>query len=455
MNPAYTFWNKYRTALGVGVTALSLYKVRNKFQPFDTTTLKDRLVDNFNASTETWYGSKLAQVFNFRTKSCADWEYSKPTYDPKFKTDVYVWGNGVVLNDIMDYSNYFPKKIKNFSHEESPVIISVKFGLYHEAYLDTEGRVHVCEKYKIPSRKVEGQDDGFRQGFINLGIEGEHITEIQFTKNRLFALTSNGNVYLWLVTKKEQTLSLEMSIDDMFSKGISNEESAVIDQTPYQIKELRNIVSIKTGEDHFLGLDDEGTVWAMGDDKFGQCGQFNDGRPIVPPFKEVRIGKPQRVNLQEKITKIACGTRHSLAVTDRGRLYGWGYNHQVQLSHGENLASATTQKLVIFEPVTITREIDSHVTVLVDGGEDYSIFVTEDANGDQHFWSTGNNLRGQLGINMTTHFHDVTPMHFEDEPIEPVKFEFLSCGRRHSLLALRRGGLFMWGDNEQGQIGNK
>ena len=56
---------------------------------------------------------------------------------------------------------------------------------------------------------------------------------------------------------------------------------------------------------------------------------------------------------------------------------------------------------------------------------------------------------------MTTHVHDMEPMYFEDEPIEPVKFEFLSSGRRHSILALERGGLFLWGDNEEGQIGNK
>lgn len=90
------------------------------------------------------------------------------------------------------------------------------------------------------------------------------------------------------------------------------------------------------------------------------------------------------------------------------------------------MASASSQKLVVFEPSLITKEIDSHKVVNVDGGQDFSIIITEDGKGEQYFWGTGNNLRGQLGINMTTHFHDVTPMHFEDEPIEPVKFEFLS-----------------------------
>lgn len=119
------------------------------------------------------------------------------------------------------------------------------------------------------------------------------------------------------------------------------------------------------------------------------------------------------------------------------------------------MAASTTQKLVIFEPTTINKEIDSQRVTHADGGSDFSIIIAEDSKGEQQFWSTGNNLRGQLGINMTTHFHDMVTMYFEDEPIEPVKFKFLTCGRRHSLLALERGGLFIWGDNEYGQIGNK
>ena len=56
---------------------------------------------------------------------------------------------------------------------------------------------------------------------------------------------------------------------------------------------------------------------------------------------------------------------------------------------------------------------------------------------------------------MTTHIQDVSKMYFEDDPIEPIKWDFLSCGRRHSIIALEQGGFFIWGDNELGQLGNK
>jgi len=47
----------------------------------------------------------------------------------------------------MDYSNYYPKKILNFAGEDDPTIIAVRFGVYHEAYLDDVGKVHYCDKY--------------------------------------------------------------------------------------------------------------------------------------------------------------------------------------------------------------------------------------------------------------------------------------------------------------------
>ena len=50
---------------------------------------------------------------------------------------------------------------------------------------------------------------------------------------------------------------------------------------PIHITELKNIEQIVSGSDHFLALDKNGEVWAMGDDTFGQCGQEAGNRPEV------------------------------------------------------------------------------------------------------------------------------------------------------------------------------
>lgn len=134
---------------------------------------------------------------------------SKLLQDPNLKTDVYVWGNGHAKDGVMDYSNYMPKKIKNFASESDPSIISVRFGHYHEAYLDYDGKVHVCEKYRLPQTKIAGRDDCLRQDMQVLEVPGHRITQTEFTKNRLFVLTESGSVYVFIldVVKDEAVIS--------------------------------------------------------------------------------------------------------------------------------------------------------------------------------------------------------------------------------------------------------
>jgi alpha-tubulin suppressor-like RCC1 family protein len=65
----------------------------------------------------------------------------------------------------------------------------------------------------------------------------------------------------------------------------------------------------------------------MGDDTFGQCGTGGEGRSMTAPFFESRHRKPVKVLIEQKVKKIVAGFRHSLAITEDGKLYGWGYNN--------------------------------------------------------------------------------------------------------------------------------
>jgi alpha-tubulin suppressor-like RCC1 family protein len=272
-------------------------------------------------------------------------------------TDVYVWGNGIQINASLNYNNYYPKKIKNFSGKNDPQIIMVKFGDFHEAYLDKKGKIHICSKHKLPSMKLDGQDDWIREGMITLEIKGRKVEDIAFTQNRLFVLTNKGEVYVWVINY-ELPEEKDGPKGDFFDKKPEEFDVEIIKE-PILIQELKNIVEIASGTDHFLARDKNGDVWAMGDDTFGQWGQYSDNRPEIPPFKERRYRRPIKVLLPWKAEKIASGYRHSFAISDAGELYGWGYNNQQQLSHSEEFATETSQKHVMFEPVKITREIET------------------------------------------------------------------------------------------------
>jgi alpha-tubulin suppressor-like RCC1 family protein len=156
------------------------------------------------------------------------------------------------------------------------------------------------------------------------------------------------------------------------------------DVAPVKIKDIKNIKQIACGLDHIVMLDKSGSIKSMGDDTFGQCGVENTGsaRASAAPFFEVRHGAPQHVQIPhdsegkpQPVTKIVCGFRHTLAITENGKLYGWGYNNQQQLSHSQEYADEATPMHAIFTPQRIAGPLDGMCVVDAAAGEEMSIVV--------------------------------------------------------------------------------
>jgi len=165
------------------------------------------------------------------------------------------------------------------------------------------------------------------------------------------------------------------------------------------VKDLPKIKQISCGLDHFVGVDHEGKVWAMGDDTFGQCGQGGDQRKAVAPFFEIRHRTPQQVPIFEKVTKVVCGFRHSLAITESGKLLGWGFNSMQQLSHAEEYADPDNPSHALFSPTWMGGEdLENKHVVEVAAGEEHTIVVAqviEDGKPVKELvYGCGNNLKG-------------------------------------------------------------
>ena len=101
----------------------------------------------------------------------------------KLTTNVYVYGEGFQVDPTQDYSNFTPKKIQQFKGKEKPSVIDMAFGWYHEAYIDTVGKLHVCAKAKLSSIEVEGVRDGDRPNMfeVNTLPKGTKVRQVAFT----------------------------------------------------------------------------------------------------------------------------------------------------------------------------------------------------------------------------------------------------------------------------------
>ncbi len=97
--------------------------------------------------------------------------------------------------------------------------------------------------------------------------------------------------------------------------------------TPQQVVGLAQVVAIASGTFHNLALQADGTVWAWGNDDFGQLGDGTVGTPST-------VATAQPVSGLSGVIAIASGTYHSVAMKADGSVYAWGWDAWGQLGDG-------------------------------------------------------------------------------------------------------------------------
>lgn len=290
----------------------------------------------------------------------------------KIHTNTYVWGEGYQVDSSQEFSNFTPKNIKNFKGEKTPDIVDVSFGWYHEAYIDKQGNLYVCAKAKMSSVKIKEVPDGIRDPLVKVESlpRGTKVQQVAFTRQRMFVVTQDGKLFVFRIAEKAPTRE-----EKMFSKVKAQFTGELLIDSPILVKDMAKIKMIGTGVDHIVMLDKTGQVWAMGDDTFGQCGQGQENRQKVAPFFEYRHRTPQKIPIPEKVVKVVSGNRHCLAITEKGKLFGWGFNSMQQLSHSDEYQDAENPSHAIFEPTLMTGELKGKFVVDAAAGEEHTVVV--------------------------------------------------------------------------------
>jgi alpha-tubulin suppressor-like RCC1 family protein len=195
--------------------------------------------------------------------------------------------------------------------------------------------------------------------------------------------------------------------------------------TPVQAANLSNVVSIAGGDQHSLALKSDGTVWAWGNDGWGQLGNGKYARSLTP------LQVPGLTN----INGIATGSLHNLAVKSDGTVWAWGFNYYGQVGNGTSGGNALS-------PVQVKGL--TGVTAVAAGG-----FTSFALKSDRTVWAWGYDGQGQLG-NATSD---------EKAHSTPTKVKNLStavaigAGASHGLAVLADGSVSAWGDNQTSELG--
>jgi alpha-tubulin suppressor-like RCC1 family protein len=204
----------------------------------------------------------------------------------------------------------------------------------------------------------------------------------------------------------------------------SNNGTDEANPTPTQVP--GTYTQVTAGQYHSLGLRADGTLYAWGDNYFGQLGNPTNNGNNTPTTTPTQVAGTY--------TQIAAGNYHSLAVRADGSLWAWGYNGMGKLCFP--LAVAPTP--------TPTQVAGTYTRVAAGGFHSLGLRV------DGALYAWGYNYSGQLGTttNNGTSVANPTPTQV------PGTYTQMAAGNSYSLAVRADGSLFTWGNNFYGQLGS-
>jgi len=219
--------------------------------------------------------------------------------------------------------------------------------------------------------------------------------------------------------------------------------------TPVQVSGLTDVTAIASGENHFIALKSDGTVWTWGSNAYGQLGRTEDN------LYNYHI--PTQVLTD--VIAIAAGSTHTIVLKTDGTVWAWGSNEYGQLGNGTRILRTPT-------PVQVSGL--TNVTAIAGGGNvgwlasGHTIALKADGT----VWAWGDNNSGQLGVTTTeiceiyvgigrtvgssySLFCSTTPVQVNTL----TDITAIAAGQFHTLALKTYGTVWTWGDNKYGQLG--
>lgn len=155
-----------------------------------------------------------------------------------------------------------------------------------------------------------------------------------------------------------------------------------------------DVVAIAAGYYHSLALKSDGTVWAWGNNSYGELGNGTTNSSNIPV----------QVSGLSNVIAIAAGGFHSLAVKSNGTVWAWGNNDNGQLGNGNKNSSDVPVQVKGLKNIIAVAAGSSHSLALRSNGSFASFSKSRkiqsgDADVDVLAW--GSNDMGQLGNGTT------------------------------------------------------
>lgn len=380
-------------------------------------------------------------------------------------------------------------------HSAPKDLVSIKFNQNHSLALDAKGQVYSWgedisgqlgrgETGRNTCSKTE--DCRLDIGAI-AGIDNALMVAAGYKHN--LVLTKDGSVWAFGANTQGQ-LGNATTIES--STPVKVDFSAAAD--------IGHIVQVVASANSSYALDDKGQVWGWGSDAYANLGRgqecnkanncinvnampiridvLNDNTNVDVNTTNAIVPTPQlasdpNIGL-EKVTQLAAGRDHVLALTNKEAIYAWGLNASSQIGYnGKNFkGTQSAWKSTIVKPTKLPWFTDKNIRrIYANGNASYALLDDVPSNnGTTENGSATDGILYTWGMFGETNSAGKTVYKDLDEPTNKLpnskNIDNMAMGVMHLIAhekplqpnantSHRDGQLFTWGWSFEGSLGNK
>ena len=191
-----------------------------------------------------------------------------------------------------------------------------------------------------------------------------------------------------------------------------------------------SIQLISLGSQHTLCISNKGKLYSFGWNNYSQCGKRSKKNEV---YEVERIEEINEIQIGKKVKDISTGEDYSLVIDDNGKIFGFGLNSVGQLCYNPNTHKIIKKPSLIksFKKYNVSNvQCTDNISFIVNNKGEAFICPWEDKENQIHY----------------------TPfkLYFPYKP----KISSISCGDNFSIFLSERGNVYSMGSNNKyGQLG--
>jgi len=325
------------------------------------------------------------------------------------KTDGSLWAWGFNTHHQIG-NNSILQQTEPFPIREEYRFSSVSAGIRHSLAICVEGNI-----FSWGDNQFGQVYPTYNSRFITEPIKPSLLDSARIIATSIgdgpsIIVDGHGNLWEWGVSQFSEELEISEESENLNYRPLYLDFESI--PIPMQIFPPTREVIISAGLNHSLVRETDGTLWAWGNNHFGQLG---DG---------TNVSRSNPIKILDSVVYVVTGTSHSMAIRDDGSLWAWGYNSFGQLGDGTTINRNIPVRVNISEPIRDVAVGDSHTIAL-------------DVNGN--IWAWGSNETGALGDG--TGYDSYIPIPIQTtNPINSITADYM-----HSIAIDSEGNLLAWG----------